>query len=234
MEVTPEEMIIFQIGNLNITGTIFFTWVVMFILVAGSWLITRKLSVGMPISRWQNMLEVIVSTIRNQIREVSQDEEPDKYIPFIGTLFIFVAVSNTLDMVPYFEPPTGSIYTPGTLALLVFFAVPYFGIKQKGVKNYFKNYIKPSPVMLPFNIIGEFSRTLSLAVRLFGNVMSGSLIVAILVGIIPLIFPIAMQALGLLIGLIQAYIFAILAMVYIASASRTQKENNEESKTKGE
>lgn len=234
MGVTPEEIIIFQIGNIIITGTVFYTWIVMILLIMGSWLITRTLSVGMPISRWQNGLEVIIGAIRQQIKEVTQDEDPDKYIPFIGTLFIFIALSNTLDMVPFFQPPTGSIYTPGALALCVFFAVPFFGIQQKGVKNYFKSYIKPSPIMLPFNIIGEFSRTLSLAVRLFGNVMSGSLIVAILVGIIPLIFPIVMQAFSILIGLIQAYIFAILAMVYIASASRIQKENNTESEIKGE
>ena len=134
---------------------------------------------------------------------------------------MFIAVCNILGIVPGFEPPTGSLSTTAALAACVFVAVPLFGIAQKGL-SYFGQYIKPSVFMLPFNIMGELSRTLALAVRLFGNVMSGSMIAAILLAIAPLIFPILMQALGLLTGLIQAYIFAILAMVYIAAATRVQ------------
>jgi F-type H+-transporting ATPase subunit a len=141
---------------------------------------------------------------------------------FIGTLFIFIAVSNLLGVIPGFRPPTGSLSTTAALAICVFFAVPVFGIASRGLGGYLKQYLQPTPFMLPFNIIGEFSRTLALAVRLFGNVMSGTMLVAILLAIIPFVFPIIMQAFGMLTGFIQAYIFAVLAMVYIASATTVQ------------
>ena len=226
MNISPDEIIIFQWGSIVINATVYYTWIIMFILLAFSWILSRNLTSGMHLSKGQNLLEVIVGGIREQIRDVAQDE-PDKYMPFVGTLFIFIAISNTLGLIPGFEPPTGSILTTASLAICVFFAVPIFGIKEKGLKGYFRHYVQPTVVMLPFNVIGELSRTLALAVRLFGNVMSGTLIVGILVSFVPLFFPIVMQVFGLLIGLIQAYIFAILAMVYIASGSRahSEKEN---------
>jgi F-type H+-transporting ATPase subunit a len=135
--------------------------------------------------------------------------------------------------VPGFQPPTGSLTTTTALAICVFFAVPIYGIAERGLKGYLSNYIQPSVAMLPFNIIGEISRTLALAVRLFGNIMSGTLIAAILLSLVPLFFPVIMQAFGLLVGLIQAYIFAILAMVYIASGTRARRRQEEESKQKG-
>jgi F-type H+-transporting ATPase subunit a len=184
------------------------------------------------LSRGQTLLEVIVSTVQDQIREVSQ-QDPGRYLLFIGSLFLFIAISNILVIVPGFHPPTGSLSTTAALAICVFFAVPIFGIAQRGVRGYLSQYLKPSPIMLPFNIIGELSRTLALAVRLFGNIMSGSMLVAILLAIVPLVFPIVMQLLGLLTGLIQAYIFAILAMVYIASATRVQHEEKERRAEKG-
>jgi len=123
-----------------------------------------------------------------------------------------------------YQPPTGSLSTTAALAICVFFAVPLFGIARSGFGGYFKRYLQPSLLMLPFHVMGELSRTLALAVRLFGNIMSGTIIIAILISIVPLFVPIVMQALGLLIGQIQAYIFAVLAAVYIASASRSQQE----------
>jgi F-type H+-transporting ATPase subunit a len=170
--------------------------------------------------RWQNLLEVLVSGMREQIREVSQ-HDPGAYLPFVGTLFLFIAASNALAIVPGFAPPTGSLSTTIALALCVLVAVPLYGIAERGLGGYFKSYVQPTPFMLPFNIIGEMSRTVALAVRLYGNVMSGTVIAAILLSIVPFFFPIVMQVLGLLTGLIQAYIFAVLAMVYIASATRT-------------
>lgn len=226
MNISPDEIIVFRIAGLAINATVYYSCVITLLLAGISWIITRRLSSGPSLSRGQNLLEILVGGIRNQIRDVSQ-EDPDKYIGFVGTLFLFIAVSNTLDIVPGFEPPTGSIHTTAALALCVFFAVPIFGIREKGYKAYLRTYIKPNPIMLPFNVIGEFSRTLALAVRLFGNIMSGSLIVGVLVSFVPLLFPIVMQAFGLIIGLIQAYIFAILAMVYIASAVRTQKKSDD-------
>ena len=223
MDITPDSVEMFSIGSVTINATIFFTWVVMALLAGVSWLITRELSSGTDISHGQNALEVIVSFIRDQIREIS-GQEPRRLLPFIGTLFLYIIVSNVLSIVPGFNPPTGSLSTTAALAVCVFFAVPVFGITEKGIAGYLKNYIRPTPFMLPFQVIGEVSRTLALAVRLFGNVMSGSIIVAVLLAITPLFFPIVMQALGLLTGVIQAYIFAILATVYIASGMRVAQE----------
>ncbi len=223
MTINPDEVILFQWGWFIINATIFFTWLVIFLLTFGSWLVTRKLSSAGELSRWQNLLEVLVNGIKGQIREVSR-QEPGPYLPFVGTLFIFIAVSNILAIVPGYVPPTSSLSTTAALAICVFIAVPVFGITHQGVMNYLRQYLQPTFFMLPFNIIGELSRTLALAVRLYGNMMSGTIIVAILLTITPLIFPVVMQALGLLTGLIQAYIFAILAMVYIASANMAHQE----------
>jgi F-type H+-transporting ATPase subunit a len=207
----------------------------MAIMTIGSWLVTRNIKGALEMSRGQNVLEVIVDGVMGQIREVSQ-QNPRPYLPFVGTLFLFIIVSNVLAVVPGFQPPTGSLSTTTALALCVFLAVPIFGIHAQGLGGYLGQYLEPTPIMLPFNIIGELSRTLSLAVRLFGNVMSGGLIAAILLTIVPLFFPVIMQALGLLTGVIQAYIFAILAMVYIASATRAHSghDNEEEQEEEGE
>jgi F-type H+-transporting ATPase subunit a len=226
MNLTPDQIVVWQWGAIALNATIVFTWVVMAVLVLFSWFVTRKLSASTRISRGQNLLEVLVLGICAQIREVSQ-QEPDPYLPFVGTLFIFIATSNLLSILPGYQPPTGSLSTTAALAICVFVAVPIFGINKQGWKGYLKQYLKPSPIVLPFNIIGEFSRVLALAVRLFGNVMSGTMIVAILLSITPLFFPIVMQAMGLLTGLIQAYIFAILAMVYIAAATQVQAEKQQ-------
>jgi F-type H+-transporting ATPase subunit a len=217
-----------QRGFFHLNATIFFTWVVMALLTIATWLITRHLSTGEKISRWQNLLEVLVSAMRKQIRDISS-QKPGPYLEFVGTLFLFVAVSNLLAVVPGFQPPTGSLSTTAALSLCVFLAVPFYGVAQSGFRNYLANYLKPTVFMLPFNIIGELSRTLALAVRLFGNIMSGTMIAGILLAIAPLFFPVLMHAFGLLIGLIQAYIFAILAMVYIASATEAHHARQIES-----
>jgi F-type H+-transporting ATPase subunit a len=224
--LTPDQVVLWRWEFLTLNATIVYTWLVMGLLTLASWLATHRLSPGPQISRWQNFLEVVVDAIRTQIREVS-DQDPDPYVHFVGTLFLFIVVANLLTIVPGYIPPTGSLSTTAALALCVFVAVPLYGIAQQGLRGYLSNYIRPTIFMLPFNVLGELSRTLALAVRLFGNVMSGTKIVAILLGITPLFFPILLQALGLLTGLIQAYIFAVLTMVYIASASRVQQERKQ-------
>ncbi len=229
MDISPDSIILWEWGFIKLNATILFTWLIMFLLSAGSWLITRNLQADFSLSKGQNMLEAVVTTVMDQIREVSQ-QDPKPFLTFIGSLFLFIVVSNILSVVPGFQAPTGSLSTTAALAILVFLAVPFFGIQKLGIRDYLKQYIQPTPVMLPFNIIGEFSRTLALAVRLFGNVMSGALIAGILLAIVPLFFPIVFQALGLLTGLIQAYIFAILAMVYIASATRTTEDHEDAAK----
>jgi F-type H+-transporting ATPase subunit a len=220
MQISPDQIILWQWGNVPISATIAFTWIVMALLVFGARLITLTLSDTEHISRWQNLLEVLVVGMRDQIRDVSH-AEPRQYLPFVGTLFLFIATSNILAVVPGFRPPTGSLSTTTALAICVLLAVPLYGIAERGVGGYLRKYIQPTVFMLPFNIIGELSRTIALAIRLYGNVMSGTVIVGILIGIAPFIFPVVMQLLGLLTGLIQAYIFAVLAMVYIASATRS-------------
>jgi F-type H+-transporting ATPase subunit a len=227
MQISPDTIILFQQGFVKVNATMVFTWGIMLLLSVGSWMVTRRLSTSEQLSRWQNLLEVLVDTVRSQIREISR-QNPDQYLDFIGSLFVFIAISNLLTIVPGYLPPTGSLSTTAGLAICVFLAVPLFGILHQGMAGYFRHYVKPSVFMLPFNVMGEFSRTIALAVRLFGNVMSGHMIVGILVSIVPLIFPIVMQALGLLTGLIQAYIFAVLAIVYIASSARSLKEKQEQ------
>ena len=222
MKMSPDLIIFRQWGLFTLNATIVFTWAIMAFLTIGSWIVTRKLSTKTQISRWQNILEILVTWIQGQIKAISH-RETYRYLPFVGTLFIFIAVSNLLTIVPWYLAPTGSLSTTVALAVCVFFATPLFGIMEGGWKEYFRSYIKPTFFMLPFNIIGEISRTLALAVRLFGNIMSGSMIAGILLSITPLFFPVIMQAFGLLTGLVQAYIFAVLTMVYIASAIQVHK-----------
>lgn len=218
-QLTPDEVVLVDWGWGAINATIAFTWAVMALLAGGSWLVTRRLSTGPALSRWQNLLEVVVDYLRVQIAEIS-DEPSRRYLPFVGTLFVFIAVSNTLLIVPGFLAPTASLSTATALALCVFVAVPLYGVRAAGPAEYLRQYVQPTPFMLPFNVIGELSRTLALAVRLFGNVLSSTKIVAILLAVAPLVFPAVLSVLGLVTGLIQAYIFAVLAMVYIASGTR--------------
>jgi len=218
MTLSPDEIVFWRLGPFALNATIVLTWAIMVLLTLTSWLITRRLRTGPKISRWQNLLEVLVTSIRDQIGEVSR-RDPSAYLPFVGTLFLFVATANLLAIVPGYVPPTGSLSTTTALAIAVFVAVPLFGIAEEGALAYLKHYVRPSVVMLPFNILGELSRTLALAVRLYGNIMSGTVIVALLLTLTPFFFPVVMQVLGLITGMVQAYIFAVLATVYIASAS---------------
>jgi F-type H+-transporting ATPase subunit a len=223
VNISTDSTVLWQFGPFPINATIAFTWLVMVLLVVGSWAITRRLSTGTRLSRWQNLLEVLVSAMRDQIREVSR-QEPGPFLPFVGTLFLFIAMSNLLMIVPGYRPPTGSLSTTTALAIAVFVAVPLYGVAEQGFAAYLGRYVRPTWLMLPFNLIGEVSRTLALAVRLYGNIMSGTVIVGILVSLAPFFFPIVMELLGLVTGLIQAYIFAVLAMVYIASATSAQTQ----------
>jgi len=222
MHLSPDEVVFWQQGYLKLNLTIVMTWVLIVVLVAGSHLITRRLSAGLKISRWQNLLEIVVAGVKRQIEEVGL-RQPEKYLGFLGTLFLFIALANLCTIFPGYEPPTGSLSTTAALAISVFIAVPAYGIADSGLRGYLKTYIEPTFIMLPFNIISELTRTLALAVRLFGNIMSGTMILAILLSITPLIFPIFMTLLGLLTGMVQAYIFSILATVYIAAATRTRE-----------
>ena len=223
MRLSADSLILWQYGFFKINATIATTWVLMAVLVIVSRLVTRNLEHRVKISRWQSLLEVIVVTIRKQIREVGLSR-PERYMGFLGTLFLFIALSNLCTIFPGYEPPTGSLSTTAALALCVFIAVPLYGIAESGVGVYLRSYLKPTVLMLPFNLISELSRTLAMAIRLFGNIMSGAMILAILLTVAPFIFPIVMSLLGLLTGMVQAYIFSILATVYIAAATRAREE----------
>ncbi|MEP7266117.1 MAG: F0F1 ATP synthase subunit A [Saprospiraceae bacterium] len=222
MKLSPDETIFWQHGFITINLTILTTWALMLVMVIGSRLITRKLKAEINISRWQCILEMIVTGMKNQIKEVGLNQ-PEKFIGFIGTIFLFIVLSNLCIIFPFYEPPTGSLSTTVALAFCVFLAVPFFGIAESGIMGYLKSYLKPTYIMLPFNIISEISRTLALAIRLFGNIMSGGMIISILLTIVPFIFPIVMTILGLIVGIVQAYIFGILTTVYIAAATQESK-----------
>jgi F-type H+-transporting ATPase subunit a len=222
MNLSSDQQVLWQHGFFKLNGTIATTWAMAAVMALGAKLVTRRLKTEGAISRWQGSLEIVVTAIKKQISDVGLSQ-PEEYLAFLGTLFLFVATASLCTVIPGFQPPTGSLSTTAALALCVLIAVPIFGIREQGVAGYLKTYTKPTFVMLPFNIISEFSRTLALAIRLFGNMMSGVMIVGILLTITPYLFPILMTALGLLTGMVQAYIFSILAAVYIAAATLVRK-----------
>ncbi len=222
-QISPDQVILWQWGFVKITATLIYTWLVMAILVLGAWLVTRRLSTGPRRSLWQGVLEVVVISIRDQICEICH-EDPGPYTAFVGSLFLFIGMSNFLIIFPGYVAPTSSLATTSALAICVFLAVPIYGISRQGIGPYVKEYFQPTFIFFPFHVMGEFTRTLALAIRLFGNIMSHDKIIGILLAVTPLFFPIVMHALGLLIGMVQAYIFSILAMVYIASAVQAHEE----------
>ena len=204
---------LFHIGAIPVTSGVATTWAIMAILIAGSIVLRSRLTL-VP-SGVQAALELVVDGVDGQIREIMR-VEPAPYRAFIGTLFVFILVANWVSLVPGLEPPTAHVETDAALALLVFLAVIWFGIRAVGVRGYLATFATPSVVMIPLNVVESITRTFSLFVRLFGNVMSGAFIIGIILSLAGLLVPIPLMALDLLIGAIQAYIFAILAMVFIA------------------
>ncbi len=227
MRLSPDEIIFWQYGFFKLNATIVFTWGLMLVLAVGAKLITRKLSIGLKRSRWQNLLEIIVIAIEKQIEDVGLSN-PKQYLGFLGTLFLFRR----------HEPPCAPSF-PATSRRRVrsrprrrwpcacLSPCRFSASRSRAWATISSPTSQPTFIMLPFNIISEISRTLALAVRLFGNMMSGTMIIAILLTITPFIFPIVMMALGLLTGMVQAYIFFILATVYIAAATRVRKPKAE-------
>lgn len=206
---------LFHVGPVPITEPVAITWGLMAALALGSVLATRKLRIQAgPI---QAVLELLVTAVQGQIRETLRTE-PAPYLPFLASLFIFIATANLLSLIPGLEPPTAHIETDAALAVIVFFAVHYFGIRARGLGGYLADFAKPTWIMLPLNLISEVTRTFSLMVRLFGNIMSGVFIIGIVLSLVGLLVPIPFMALDLLTGLIQAYIFTVLAMVFIGGA----------------
>jgi F-type H+-transporting ATPase subunit a len=205
----------FRIGPVPVTGPVVVTWAIMVLLVGLSILITRRLQ--LKPSRRQAVLEVIVGAIDGQIRDTMQTE-PGPYRALIGTIFLFVLVANWSALVPGVEPPTATLETDAALAVIVFLAGIWYGIRTQGIRGYLGTFAEPSWVMIPLNVFEQISRTFSMIVRLFGNIMSGVFIVGIVLSLAGLLVPIPLMALDLLTGAVQAYIFAVLAMVFIAAA----------------
>ena len=223
MHISPDSTVFWTIGGFSINATIVFTWGIILFLSFVAMTVSRRLSSVLYPSRWQSFLEELTLLVRDQLEETGL-AQPEKYLGFLGTVFVFLVTANIFSVVPGYSLPTSSLSTTAALAIVVFFSVIYFGVREQGWKKYLATYLEPAAILLPFNIIGEISRTIALAVRLFGNMMSGEMIVSILVSLTPFFFPAVMVALGLLIGMIQAYIFTVLAAVYIAAAIHVHNE----------
>lgn len=211
--LAPE--ILFHLGPVPISRPVATTWGIMAVLVLGAWLGLRRARVHG--GTFQTVLEIVVEALATQIRDVVQ-RDPWPYLPLLGTLFIFLVFANLSAIVPGMKPPTGHIETPAVLAVIVFLSVHYFGVRARGLLAYLRRYTRPNPILLPLNLLSEITRTFSLMVRLFGNMMSHEFVIAIVAYMAGLLLPIPFMALGILIGLIQAYIFTVLATVFIGAA----------------
>jgi F-type H+-transporting ATPase subunit a len=205
---------LFSVGPVPISETVAVTWGLMAVLALGSWFATRSLTL-VP-SRMQAALELILGAIEDQIRGTIR-VAPGPYVPIIGTLFLFILVANWSSLIPGIEPPTAHIETDMALGLLVFSAIIYFGIRARGLRGYLNTFAQPSIVMIPLNLVETFTRTFSMIVRLFGNIMSAVFVIGIILSLAGLLVPIPLMALDLLVGAIQAYIFAVLAIVFIGT-----------------
>jgi len=214
--------VLFHLGPVPVTTTVVVTWGIMVLLVVGSLLLTRRLAL-VP-GRLQTALELLVETVDSQIRDTMK-VAPAPYRSFIGTLFVFIFVANWSSLVPGVEPPTAHVEADAALALLVFVAIIVFGVRAGGVRGYLSTFASPTPVMIPLNFVENLTRTFSLLVRLFGNVMSGVFVIGIVLSLAGLLVPIPFMALDLLTGAVQAYIFSVLAMVFIAGAVNDVPEN---------
>jgi len=222
MQASPlTSTVLFHLGPVTITRPVVTTWVIMLVLTAVCWLVTRRLK-ALPDGR-QAVLEIVVTGIAAQIEDViRKDARP--FLPLLGTLFIFLVTANLSGLLPGVEAPTSKLETPAALALIVFFSVHFFGIRARGVSGYLLSFAKPKLIMLPLNILSELTRTFSLMLRLFGNIMSGEFIIALIVALAGLFVPIPLMALEILIGIVQAYIFTVLAAVFIGAAADTFEE----------
>ena len=216
MQASPlTSTLLFHIGPLAITRPVVTTWIIVAVLALVCRFVTPRLSM-LP-DRRQAVLEGIVTGIMGQIEDViRKDGRP--FLPLVGTLFIFLVVANLSGVLPGVEAPTGKIETPAALALIAFFSVHYFGVRAHGLRGYLASFAEPKLIMLPLNILSEITRTFSLMVRLFGNVMSGEFIIGLVVALAGLFLPIPLMALEILVGLVQAYIFTVLATVFIGAA----------------
>jgi F-type H+-transporting ATPase subunit a len=210
---------LFHLGPLGITATVVTTWGLLLVLALGAWLVTRRLSLDRP-GLAQTALEGAVQAVDEAIEAVLPGRG-GLLLPFIGTLWLFVALANLIGLVPGLSAPTGDLSTTAALALLVFFSVHWFGIRAVGPRAYLRHYLAPSPLLLPFHLLGELSRTLALAVRLFGNIMSLEMAALLVLLVAGLLVPVPVLMLHIIEALVQAYIFGTLALIYIAGGMQS-------------
>jgi F-type H+-transporting ATPase subunit a len=206
---------LFRLGPVPVSEPVLATWGIMLVLIAGAAWLRRRLTL-VP-SAPQAALELVVEAVDSQISDTMR-ASPGPYRAFIGTLFVYILIANWCSLLPGVEPPTAHLETDAALALLVFLAIIWFGIRAGGVRGYLASFTTPTPIMIPLNFVESLTRTFSLLVRLFGNVMSGVFVIGIVLSLAGLLVPIPLMALDLLTGTVQAYIFAVLAMVFIAGA----------------
>ncbi len=220
---------LFHVGSVEITEPVVVSWAVIALLGVGSALATRRLKL-IP-SKGQTLVELVVATIDSQIRDTMQTD-PAPFRALIGSIFLFTLVSNWSSLIPGIEPATAHIETDAAMALIIFVATIGWGVRTRGVGGYLATYAEPTWVMIPLNIVEQFTRTFSLIVRLYGNVMSGVFIIGIILTLAGLLVPIPLMALDLLTGAVQAYIFAVLATVFIGAAVGERRKPSASSESK--
>lgn len=218
--------VMFRVGPAAVTRTVVTTSAIVALLAGTGFAATRRLRVEAP-GKLQSALEIVIETIAGQVRDALQ-APPDRYVPLLGTLFVFLVACNLSAIVPGVSPPTAHVETPAALAVIVLLATHYYGIRARGLRGHLVEYVKPNPLLLPLHVIAELTRTFSLTVRLFGNVMSHELVLGIVLSLAGLLVPVPLMVLGILIGVVQAYIFTILAAVFVGAAveARESKERS--------
>jgi F-type H+-transporting ATPase subunit a len=209
------EAALFHVGPVPVAGSTVTSFAITAALALGSLLATRRMSTHPGL--FQTTVETIVVGIEDQVRDITR-RDPRPFLPLVGTLFLFLLVANALDVVPFLHSPTARLETTLALGIIVFFSVHYYGIRSLGVVGYLKHFAKPNPLLAPINVLSEMTRTLSLMMRLLGNIMSHGLVLAVIVSLAGLIVPVPIMAFGLLIAVVQAYIFSTLATVYVGAA----------------
>jgi len=232
MESTPLELdILFRVGPVPVAEPVVVTWVIMIVLWLGSWLLTHRLELH-P-SRRQAAVEALVDTIAKQIRDIIE-RDPEPLIPVIGGFFIYLVFANLSFLVPGVQPPTAHLETAAALALIVFVSVNVYGIRQRGLVGYLRSFAQPNILLLPINILSEITRIFSMMIRLFGNILSGEFVLLLAIALAGFLIPIPLMALEIVIGLIQAYIFAILATVFIGAAIQEKGEPTQSTEDQGD
>jgi len=220
------ELLVFHLGPLHIGTTVLTTWLLMALLTGVAWLGSRKLKVENP-TRLQTMLEGVFLVLRQAIEDTAPGHAA-RLLPFIGTLWLFIATANLMGLVPGLRSPTGDLSLTVALAILVFLSVHWFGIRIDGLRAYLRHYLDPNPILLPFHLLGEVTRTVALAVRLFGNMMSLEMAALLVLLVAGFLAPIPLLMLHIVEALVQAYIFGTLALVYVAGALQSHELNKKE------